>query len=391
MPANFSDTIRSLSLDRFRPSMAALVFVAVILILWLVWFGGARISVYEISVKARLEADASVHPVTSSYDGRVLSFNLTVGREVNAGDVLVEIESEAERLKLSEARTRLAMLSPQRAALQQQLKSEEDFLVQQLEAARIAVAEAGKRSEEADAAALYAKREADRLSALASSGLLSDAELSRARAEEQQRRAAADAVRLSISRLETELRGKEKSGQARLDGLRREIAAAESQAGAAASSIEQLSYEVERRKILAPVAGRIGESAGLNPGAVVHAGEKIGAIIPAGQVKLVAYFAPSSALGRVRPGQRARCRLEGFPWTQYGFIDAVVSSVSNEPRDGGVRVDLIIQHPSSSLIPLEHGLPGSVEVEVDRASPAALLFRAVGKRLSAPAEPMEAR
>ena len=391
MPATFSETIRSLALDRFRPSMVALSFVAVILIPWLVWFGTARISVYEISTKARLEAIASVHPVTSSYDGRVILSTLVVGREVNIGDVLVEIESEGERLRLSEAKTRLAMLSPQRAALGEQLKSEEDSLVQQLEAARIAVAEARKRSEEADAAALYSKREADRLAALASSGLLSDAELSRARAEEQQRRAAADAVRLAISRLETELRSKEKAGQARLGGLRREIAATESQAGAAAASIEQLSFELERRQIRAPAAGRIGEAAGLSPGAVLHAGEKLGAIIPTGQVKLVAYFAPSSALGRVRTGQRARFRLEGFPWTQYGVINATVSSVSNEPRDGGIRVELIIQQPSSSLIPLEHGLPGTVEVEVDRASPASLLFRAAGKRLSPSTESMEAR
>lgn len=390
MSVHFSETMRSLALDCFRPSMLALCFVAVVLISWLFWFGTARVSVYEISTKARLEVDAAVRPVTSSYEGRVVASNLTVGRDVNAGDVLVEIESEAERLKLSEAKTRLEMLSPQRTALVEQLKSQEASLVQQLEAARISIAEGRKRSEEADAAALYAKREADRLATLSSSGLLSEAELSRARAEEQQRRAAADAVRLAIGRLETELRGKEKDGQGRLEALRREIAAIASQSSAAAASIEQLSYELERRQITSPVTGRIGESVDLSHGAVIHAGEKLGTIIPAGEVKLVAYFAPSSALGWVHPGQRARFRLEAFPWTEYGVINATVSRVSNEPRDGGVRVDLAIQRDSASAIPLEHGLPGVVEIEVDRASPAALLFRAAGKRLSISPEPTEA-
>lgn len=43
---------------------------------------------------------------------------------------------------------------------------------------------------------------------------------------------------------------------------------------------------------------------------------------------LGAEFAPSSALGRVRPGQRARVRLAGFPWTEYGTISASVASVA---------------------------------------------------------------
>jgi membrane fusion protein (multidrug efflux system) len=35
-------------------------------------------------------------------------------------------------------------------------------------------------------------------------------------------------------------------------------------------------------------------------------------------------------------------------------------------------------------VPLQHGLPGSVEVEVERASPAALTLRTAGQLLTAP-------
>ncbi|HEU4386654.1 MAG TPA: HlyD family efflux transporter periplasmic adaptor subunit [Blastocatellia bacterium] len=391
MSATFSDTMRSLSLDRFRPSIVALLLVMVVLLAWLVWFARARVSVYEVSTMARLEAGAAVHPVVSSGEGRVVLTRLVVGNEVRAGDVLVEIESEAERLRLADAKTRLAMLAPQHATLREQLSAELSSLDEQLKAARISIDEARKRSEEADAAALYAKGEAERFAGLSKSGLLSEADLARARAEEQQRRSAAEAVHLAISRLETEMRSKERAGQARLETLRREIAEAAGQASATTSLIDQLSFEIERRQIKAPVGGRIGEAAELRPGAVVRAGDRMAAIIPAGDVKVVAFFPPARALGHIRQGQKARLRLEGFPWTQYGVVRAVVDSIANEPRDGTIRVDLNIQYDSASAIPLQHGLPGSVEIEVDRVSPAALLLRVVGKRFSFAPESQEAR
>jgi len=89
----------------------------------------------------------------------------------------------------------------------------------------------------------------------------------------------------------------------------------------------------------------------------------------------------------VRNGQPARVRLEGFPWTQYGSPTAIVASVAGEPRDGTIRVELTLDGRHSS-IPLQHGLPAEVDVEVDRMSPAALVLRSIGlhTRLAA-AEP----
>ena len=51
-------------------------------------------------------------------------------------------------------------------------------------------------------------------------------------------------------------------------------------------------------------------------------------------------------------------------------------------RDGNVRVELSVQPDADSRIPLQHGLPGSVEIEIERASPATLVLRAAGKLLT---------
>ena len=75
-------------------------------------------------------------------------------------------------------------------------------------------------------------------------------------------------------------------------------------------------------------------------------------------------------------------RLQGFPWTQFGSISAAVTSVASEVRDGHIRVELAVNPDSGSRIPLQHGLPGSVEMQFERVSAAALILRMVGKNLS---------
>jgi membrane fusion protein (multidrug efflux system) len=77
-------------------------------------------------------------------------------------------------------------------------------------------------------------------------------------------------------------------------------------------------------------------------------------------------------------------RLDGYPWTQYGSIEAAVSHVAGEVRDGTVRVELAVSPSVAVSAPLQHGLPGSLEVEVERVSPAALVMRTAGRGVAAP-------
>ena len=153
------------------------------------------------------------------------------------------------------------------------------------------------------------------------------------------------------------------------------------QRAATAAAVTRREREAEERRIRAPVDGRLGEIAPLQVGAVIHEGQPLASILPNGQVRVVAEFLPS-ALGRVRAGQPARLRLDGFSWTQYGYVPATVQRVASETRDGHVRVELAVHHPPSSPIPIEHGLPGTVEVETEHVPPVALLIRTLGHALA---------
>ena len=148
------------------------------------------------------------------------------------------------------------------------------------------------------------------------------------------------------------------------------------------ASADRLRHEIERRRVRSPVAGRVVEVASLPPGSFVKQGDRLGAIVPPGEVKIVAHFDPAKSLGRIHKGQPARLRLDGFPWSQYGTLDATVTRVAGEIRQGRVRAELTPIVDAATRIPLQHGLPGVVEIEVERISPAWSVLRIAGRRFA---------
>ncbi len=166
--------------------------------------------------------------------------------------------------------------------------------------------------------------------------------------------------------------------QAEAATLQGEIDSLSSDLEAAWAGVSRKELQVERAQLRAPVDGVLGAMDGLGVGSAVAEGAEIATVVPVGDLKVIARFAPEDAVGRVVAGQPARLRLTGFPWTQYGVLDATVSGVASEARDGLIVVELDpVEDPASNL-PLQHALPGQVEVEVERVSPATLALRLAG-------------
>jgi membrane fusion protein (multidrug efflux system) len=144
------------------------------------------------------------------------------------------------------------------------------------------------------------------------------------------------------------------------------------------AAVALLEGEIERRKIRAAVAGPLGYITVLRAGPYHAEGETIAAIVPAGELHVVAEFA-LAAIGRLRVGQPGRLRLAAYPWTEYGTVPVVVQRLGTEAHEGRVRVELAVSPVAGSPIGLQHGLPGSVLVEVEQVAPAILLLRAAGQ------------
>lgn len=387
MPTPFSRSMRSLDADGFRAAGVAFAVGGVLVAAWLAWFVLGRVAVYEVSSAARLEVSEAARTVDARAEGRIVVTHLELGRAVHANDVLVELDADEAQLRLEEERARLQTLSPQVDAVQREISAEVRALEAAQRAARVALDLARSQLAEAEAPAQLADDEVARLGRLRADALVPEIDEVRAKAEAQKRHAAVESLKLAIERLERSQQTDDQDRRARTERLQSDLARLRGDISTSQAAIRRLENDIERRRIRASITGTIGEVAELRAGAFVAEGQKLAAILPEGRLRVVAEFAPSSALGRVRPGQPARVRLVGFPWTEYGSIAATVETVASEIRAGTVRVELAIQPDPSSAVPFQHGLPGSVEVEVERVAPASLVLRAGGRLLTRPVGP----
>src|SRR5262245_52482936 len=212
MPLPFSRTIRSINAEKQHLSNLALIVVAVILSGWSLWFVMARVAIYETSDTARLEVDSSAHPIEAAVSGRVIKVNLAMGREVQVGEVLIELESDAQRLQLIEEESRVAAISSQIAALRKQTAAEKQVQIETRAVAPVMLDEAKSKYDEAVAGARAADEEYRRLNKLYAEGLVPELNVIKAQAESDKLRAAADALKLAIDHQDKDQRAKQ-SGQ----------------------------------------------------------------------------------------------------------------------------------------------------------------------------------
>lgn len=375
----FSRTLRSLRRDDSRRSLTTLAIGCVVLGGWIVWFVTSRIAVYEVTSTARLEVGAAVHRVSSTASGRIVAIEVGLGQEVAAGDILVELDSESQRLELEQARTTLASLDPELAFLREEISAQQQRLVDAQASGRALLRETRASLREAEARTATAREELQRLETLREAGSASASEVARARSIVVERESGADALRHRVERIELEHREQRSGKKAGLEQLKRELAQLEGHAASARGAIGRLEHDLDARRIRAPVAGRVGELSEQRIGGVLAPGEMVVAIVPPGKLRVVADYDPADAVGRIDAGQAARLRLDGFPWAQYGSVAATVTNVATETRDGRIRVELAVIAPEAFGVPLRHGMTGALEIEVERVSPAALVLRASGK------------
>ncbi|HZH76639.1 MAG TPA: HlyD family efflux transporter periplasmic adaptor subunit [Archangium sp.] len=350
---------------------------------WGGWFLRARITVYEPSKQARLEVHRDVYSVDAPVEGRLVRTQVELHRRVRAGDVLVELAHEHEARQLAEAEAVLQGLGPQLVAARAELEAEQSALVAQQGQGAAGVEEARARLTEAETVARRARQEGASTEQLWTRGLVSEAEWGRARAELERSLAAEQATRAALTRVALQGTTQSTERRVRVAALQREIARLEAAESVARASVERLRGELERRVLRAPAEGVIGETSSVRVGAQVKAGEHLATVMAGGDVRIVAQFSPATALGRVRVGQRASMRLDGFSWTEFGMLEATVVAVASEARDGLVRVELAVDGLPPG-IPLEHGLPGIVDIAVEQATPLRLVLRALGRGLGEP-------
>jgi multidrug resistance efflux pump len=388
MGVGFFRTIHELEADSPHSPIWIVALTAVVFGLWIAWLGFARVAVYRSTDRARLiggtgyEADASAN-------GRVVELRMQLGRKVKAGELLVQLDAVSQRRELEEERTRQAVLAPQLAEISGEIATEDQALKSAQQTSAVALNQAGLEWNSAKETSQIADDIFKRYQA--AKDAVAQITILRTDAEARGEHAKADNLRLEMARLAQDASAQGYDRIAKIEDLKQERRRLEGEAQTVAAEINRLQYEIDKHQIRAPIDGRIASIFPIGIGTFVREGDRLAIVVPATIIKAVAEFSPSSALGLIKPGQRAWLHLNGFPWTQYGSITAEVTTVaseptlvnaSGEPEGERIRVELRIDPHSAPLIPIQYGLPGTVEIEVERISPAQLIMRAAGQVLT---------
>ena len=384
MAAQFSQTTRSLRSDTSRYAFIAWGLAGALMSVWMAWFFLGSVTVYEVSKRARLEVMQASHPVAAQVPSKVVSTALTIGADVLAGDILVALDDSSERLRLKEEETRLETIPRQIASLDREIDAREREKTADSRSASAAADVARFRSREAEAAVEGAKDYERRVGKLSTSGLVPTLDVTRAATETQKLSASRDSLSSDLGRIELDAATRSNQHDAVIESLQHAKTSLEGELATARATIARLKVDIEKHLVRASVSGRLGDVVPIQAGAYVVEGQRLATIVPTGDLIIVADFDPALTLGRVRKGQHGRLRLDGFPWAQYGSIPATVTRVASEIRDDAVRVEFVLDAGAANRVPMQHGLPGSVEVSVEQASPATLVLRAAGLVLSAP-------
>jgi multidrug resistance efflux pump len=379
MPRSFFRSMRALDGEHRGTTLMFAAAGAAMLIAWSIWFCFARVSLFVTSERARVEAVRSVHFVDAPETAQLVRVHAALGRRVRAGDVLFELDVAPQRLTRDAEAARVTSSMREAETLNRQIAAAEDALAETQRAA-----EAIRRAAEADrteaaSAAKLAEEERLRNEALYRSGLISASDIARARAESAAKHDRARAVAFNADRAVLEQRAKEANARADVESLRVELAKRAGELSGSRAALARSENEIVRRQLRAPVDGVIGELLPLTAGALVKQGTRLASVVPDGALQIVAEFTPASAAGRVHAGERARFRIQALGWTGGATIDARVTRVATEAIDGLVRVEL--QALPSVRVPVEHGLPGIVDVETDRLSPLQFLLRTAGMKV----------
>ncbi|MEM7050238.1 MAG: HlyD family efflux transporter periplasmic adaptor subunit [Acidobacteriota bacterium] len=369
--------------DDLRRWLPRLGIVTFFLLAWGGWFACGEIRVYEVATEARLESAAEVHPVDAPLGGRIVAVHARLGEAVAAGDPLFDLEAEDAEFELTEAKTRLEALERQLASIAE----ESDLVARLLDLERAAGQErlraAGLQQEVETIVGRVAESEHQRARRLHEEGLLSDLDRQRYRGEVEKSRARSEAESADLEALQTSIRGQQTELEARAAHLEHERVTVQGEAAELAAHLEHLQHEIAERRVVAPVAGRVARLAEVQVGAVVATGERLADVLPDGAIRAVAWF-PPSALGRLAPGQSAWLRLDAYPWTDFGAVEATVERVADEPNDGRLRAELALAPSPPRGVSPRHGLTATAEVAVETVTPARWVLRAAGGTLDRP-------
>jgi len=382
----FERTLRSLNGYESSTRVVLVVLGALGLGGLVAWGVGARVPVMKVSSQGRVEPHNAVYRLEPPGAGRVIRSLLNLDEDVKKGDLLIEFDTRSERLELEQSKATAEALEQEFSVVRDQIANKKAELAASGLVDEVAIREAVEKEEEIAPRHRLAEQRVQ-LAQKSPTGSISELEKLERVTDVDALKHASRSQSLAIVRIRREQAVRRETATAQLLGLKREELRLEGQRRELKVGIDRLEYQIEKKHYRAPASGRLVDVVELGAGAFIAEGQRLGTILATdAEVRVRARF-PKEMVGMIQAGQTAQLRLDGYPWTIYGTVPAKVTRVGTEPGiaatpeaiPGTIRVELDIETPADPRIQLRHGLTATVEIEVARVSPVALLMRAIGE------------
>ena len=299
-------------------------------------------------VKGTVAYDAGIARVYPNAPAEIRRFHVRSGQQVAAGDPLVTVSLAQGRDAIGGQIGELARQDAELARQQQltsMLGSSETQALQQQKASLTAAIASLERQRSLAAGQIGLAEAATRRAArLAAEGAGSQRQVEDSRAAALARRAEVEGINERIITQRETLRAIDAQITQRLIESNR----GQSQVGAQRAALAEQRAALMRTDQLtltAPVAGEVGDIGG-EIGQRARPETSLVTIVPRGSRLEVWLYAPSRAIGFVRPGQEVRLMFDAFPYQKYGAGRGTVTAVSRVPIDpGAIDTALEVKEP----------------------------------------------
>ena len=354
-----ADNVSFTGQPRVRIAVGVLLLAVVGAAIWY-WIAAGRESTDDAQV------DAHVTPIAARIGGTILRLPVGDNQQVNAGDVLVEIDPRDYQVALEKARAELADAEANALAAQsnvpitstettsnvatahsgvEQAQGGVFGAERELDAARARLTTAQARVREAEANAVKAARDVERLRGLLAKDEVSQQQFDGAVSAAEAQKAAADSARSQIAEAEAGIRVAEskvvqarageqqahaelqtaQTGPQQVTATKARAAAAAAHAQQAKAALAQAELNLEYATVKAPVKGIVSRKS-VEVGQIVQPGQPLMAIIPLDTIWVTANF-KETQLAELRPGQKAVVTVDAYGGRKFtGHVESIAAA-----------------------------------------------------------------
>lgn len=324
---------------------AAILMVVALALAAILVFGQYAARTQVRGVVAYNGGIARVYPNAPAEIRRV---HVRPGEQVEAGDPLVTISLAQGQGGIG---GQVGELQRQEIELSRQLElasmlgtAETQALAQQKGSLAAAIASLERQRALASSRIALAEANTRRASRLAAEGAGSQRQVEDARAEMLARRTELESINERIISQRETLRAIDAQiAQRRIESTRNQSQVAAQRAAVAEQRAALI--RTDQLTLTAPVGGEVGDVMA-EVGQRARTDTSLVTIVPRGSRLEVWLYAPSRAIGFVRPGQEVRLQFDAFPYQKYGAGRGTVTAVSRVPIEpGAIDPSLGIEEP----------------------------------------------